>query len=170
MSQMLKICAFAFAVLAAGCSPTSKAGYYKWGDAVVRELSDIYAGDFDQLITSVTIPEDFNYRDYNLTYDASGGTEVNLSAADRAFLRNAGIISAAADACGLAWDQDNFLPMMTWQRGRLPEAKRQGYQIAATGFIHGLAQGRTEQWLAENDRQCEQVRPILQGNLFADQG
>ncbi len=49
-----------------------------------------------------------------------------------------GMISEAAEQCGLDWRTANFLPMMTYWRHVIKKDER---QLALIGLIHGIAQG-----------------------------
>jgi len=84
------------------------------------------------------------------------------------FLRNVGIVSALAEHCKLQWSERNFLPMMQWQRARLPKPERNGYLIYRIGVSHGFAMGKTELILKHWQIDCDRFKADIEGKLFAD--
>lgn len=146
----------------------AKADVYAWGVTTIEALEAVLEPTFGNLVENSRAPDDIDYSRFNLVYDPNSSPVLTLSSADKDFLRDAGIISATALYCGLAWDEQNFLPMMQWQRSHLPEAEQRGFQISVIGTIHGFAMGGGGEWLESNPVDCSAVRPILIGNLFAD--
>ena len=71
-----------------------------------------------------------------------------------------GVLSGAAQACGLDWQRQNFVPMMAYWR----QQKKTDRQLALIGLLHGMAQGQANAMLAS--RPCtEQSRQGLQAQL-----
>lgn len=48
-----------------------------------------------------------------------------------------GVLSAAAEHCGLDWQKRNFIPMMAYWR----QTKKNERQMALVGLLHGIMQG-----------------------------
>ena len=113
------------------------------------------------------IPADVEYEKTYLDFDeTTAPSPISLKNAN--FLRDVGVVSALADHCKLRWNDNNFLPMMQWQRNRAPEINRQGYKIYTIGFSHGYSMGVTDTLLKTWQPDCERLRNDLKGKLFAD--
>jgi len=149
-------------------SAASKSDVYSWGIVTLDDLIKIYPTSFQAMSSGALIPDDLDFSKLNANYDKNSNMQISLDRVDIEFLRNAGIISSVSEHCNLDWAEKNFLPMMQWQRQQVPSSERNGYQIAVVGFIHGFAQGRTDEWLLENNAKCEQVRTVLKDHLFDD--
>ena len=68
---------------------------------------------------------------------------------------DAGIASDIAEWCGVEWSAGNFLPLMTWQRGR---GRWDDRQIAYIGLLHGVAMGLTRTQAAASGDCPEETR------------
>ena len=64
-----------------------------------------------------------------------------LTLAEARAIMQRGVLSAAAQYCGLDWGKQNFEPMMAhWRR----DLKKNERQMALIGLVHGVMQGMTK--------------------------
>ena len=61
-----------------------------------------------------------------------------ITIAEARAIMDRGIISGAAERCGLDWQQQNFSPMMAYWRGNMKKNER---QMALVALLHGTMQG-----------------------------
>jgi hypothetical protein len=73
-----------------------------------------------------------------------------------------GIMSAAAEHCGLDWQRKNFEPMMAYWRHTIKKNER---QMALIGLMHGIMQGVSTKTMAERGPCTDQDRRNLDSNL-----
>ena len=154
-----------------GCSlnqhETSEAEVIEWArlnlETALSQTKQIKPEFFEAAL----IPSDFEYPKSPADFDESGPPQ-EIATADAEFLRNVGIVSALAEHCQLEWNDRNFLPMMQWQRTRVPQSQRNGHLIYKMGFSHGYAMGTTDRILEHWEVDCDRLKSDLSGKLFAD--
>jgi hypothetical protein len=73
-----------------------------------------------------------------------------------------GVLSAAAEHCGLDWQRKNFEPMMTYWRHTMKKNER---QMALIGLTHGIMQGLSKQTVAQRGPCTDQDRGNLDSSL-----
>jgi hypothetical protein len=71
---------------------------------------------------------------------ASAAEKANppITIAEARAIMNRGILSGAAERCGLDWQRRNFVPMMTYWRNDMKKTER---QMALVALLHGVMQG-----------------------------
>lgn len=113
------------------------------------------------------IPDDFDYaKTPESFYEVRPPRTITDDNAS--FLSDVGIVSALAEHCKLQWEERNFLPMMQWQRARLPKSEHRGSLIYRIGVSHGFAMGKTELILKHWKIDCDRFKTDIEGRLFAD--
>ena len=138
----------------------------EWSAKLLADVSgevEIY-GD---AANATLLPEDFQFGD-DLRYTGDRGTDRTIPLKDREILRNVGIVSGMAEGCGLDWADRNFLPMMQWQRSRLPESDRNGLYVAKLGASHGVAMQIGSLLTQLPDFDCDSFRAAVDGSMFVD--
>lgn len=66
-----------------------------------------------------------------------------------------GLVSGVAEHCGLAWQRQNFVPMMAYWRDIQKKTER---QMALIGVMHGIVQGQTAKAFASRGACTAQQR------------
>jgi hypothetical protein len=61
-----------------------------------------------------------------------------ITVAEARAIMNRGILSGAAERCGLDWQRQNFTPMMAYWRKDMRKSER---QMALVASLHGIMQG-----------------------------
>jgi hypothetical protein len=61
-----------------------------------------------------------------------------ITIAEARAIMNRGILSGAAERCGLDWQRRNFVPMMAYWRNDMKKTER---QMALVALLHGVMQG-----------------------------
>ena len=138
---------------------------FAWGHSTLHltlSQTDKISPDFFDL---ALIPHDYDYSKGK--YD-SPPTDEKVNSLNAQFLSHVGIVSSLADYCSLDWNDQNFLPMMQWQRSRPPKQKRNGQLISRIGFAHGYAMGTTDELLKVWQPNCDQLTSDLDGQFFSE--
>ena len=157
-------------VLVGSCTNVSSYGdadVYDWGESTFEAALSQADQIAPKLSEYARMPEDIDLEGRVEPGPVSGeSTQIDASNLD--FVRDVGVVSALARHCALPWEDRNFLPMMQWQRSRLPAEEQRGHRIGKIGFAHGFAMGRTDHLLFTWQPDCKQLASDLEGRMFAD--
>ena len=83
-----------------------------------------------------------------------------ITVAEARAIMSRGILSGAAERCGLDWQRRNFVPMMAYWRNDMKKTER---QMALVALLHGVMQGIVN---AGSEKACpESMRQNLEQGL-----
>jgi len=146
--------------------PPDDAEVFAWGKATLTSAVSQTDRLRPKFFETARIPNDFEYKKTGKDFGEEEFKKISESNAN--FLRDVGIVSALAEYCKLPWNENNFLPMMQWQRTRLPDNERNGLLTYQMAVSHGYAMGITDDVLEHWKPNCDQLKTDLDGKLFAD--
>lgn len=146
--------------------PPDDADVFAWGQTTLARAVSQTDRLQPAFFETARIPKDFEYKKTGADFGEENSKQISELNAN--FLRNVGIVSALAEYCKLPWNEDNFLPMMQWQRTRLPKEERNGLLTYRMAVSHGYAMGITDDVLEHWQPDCDQLKIDLDRKLFAD--
>ena len=147
--------------------PPIESEVFAWGEATLESAvsqTDRLKPKFFEL---ARIPSDYKYLKTAKDFGEKD-LDKKISDSNANFLRDVGIVSALAEHCELPWNEDNFLPMMQWQRTRLPKEERNGLLTYRIAVSHGYAMSITDDVLEHWQPDCDQLKIDIDGKLFAN--
>ena len=158
-------CTAVLAVLPAHAQTLSDADVEAWAASTV-DLAYTDPKLASAIRELATLPADFDFPD-TLRFSGQAGTDRGLTDSERQTVASVGLLSAFGEACGMAWEDLNFLPFMQWFRSRLPEEDRNGRLVAKVGASHGFAMNVGAQVAEVALPDCERLRPDMEPQFFS---